>query len=335
MDGSDVTARQAAQVARRESSGRPAPWPVGFSHIALLYRDGAEYLRWAAAIAADASRAGAPLHILVPSPAMRATREALGGPTRRLLVADMAELGRNPARIIAAGLAFADDHPGQHVYCLWEPAWPGRSEAEMREVVKHEALCNLALAEWAITVLCLYDSTGLAGRVIGDAKRTHPAIIAGGRCQASAVYQGPGCLPPGCDDQLPPPAADAESVVFDGNLRLVREFSARHARAAGLHPDRISDLVLAVSEIAANSLGHAAGGGVIRCWCTNSELLCQIEDSGQIGDPLAGRRYQSPEAAGGHGLWLTNRLCDLVETRTGPAGTTTRLHMRRRPVSRP
>jgi hypothetical protein len=32
--------------------------------------------------------------------------------------------------------------------------------------------------------------------------------------------------------------------------------------------------------------------------------------------------------AGGYGLWLVNQVCDLVQARTGRAGTTIRLHMR-------
>jgi anti-sigma regulatory factor (Ser/Thr protein kinase) len=88
-------------------------------------------------------------------------------------------------------------------------------------------------------------------------------------------------------------------------------------------------MVLAVSEIAANALGHAAGGGIVRSWCTNDEMVCQVEDRGHISDPLAGRRRQPADARGGHGLWLVNRVCDLVERRTGPAGTITRLHIRR------
>jgi hypothetical protein len=31
----------------------------------------------------------------------------------------------------------------------------------------------------------------------------------------------------------------------------------------------------------------------------------------------------------GHGLWLVNQVCDLVELRSGDAGTTVQLHMRR------
>ncbi|HYJ77750.1 MAG TPA: sensor histidine kinase, partial [Actinomycetes bacterium] len=32
--------------------------------------------------------------------------------------------------------------------------------------------------------------------------------------------------------------------------------------------------------------------------------------------------------AGGRGLWLANQLCNLVQIRSGAAGTTVRLHAR-------
>jgi anti-sigma regulatory factor (Ser/Thr protein kinase) len=130
---------------------------------------------------------------------------------------------------------------------------------------------------------------------------------------------------------LPPPAQNASSLYFDGQLGPVRQFSAVEGSAAGLDRARINDLVLAVSEIAANALGHAGGSGIIRSWCTSEEILCQIEDHGYIADPLAGRYQKPADAQGGHGLWLVNRVCDLVERRSSPAGTVTRLHMRRPP----
>ena len=43
-------------------------------------------------------------------------------------------------------------------------------------------------------------------------------------------------------------------------------------------------------------------------------------------DPLVGRRR--PAEATGLGLWVVHQVCDLVELRTGPAGTTIRTHMR-------
>jgi DcmR-like sensory protein len=47
-------------------------------------------------------------------------------------------------------------------------AWPGRSPEELREVIRHEALVNLALADIPVSVLCPYDvllGTGLMASV--------------------------------------------------------------------------------------------------------------------------------------------------------------------------
>jgi anti-sigma regulatory factor (Ser/Thr protein kinase) len=91
---------------------------------------------------------------------------------------------------------------------------------------------------------------------------------------------------------------------------------------------RIPDLVLAISELAANTLRHTGGGGTVQVWRTREEIICQVADTGQIADPLARYRTPSDELLGGNGLWLVNQVCDLVRARTGPAGTITRLHMR-------
>src|SRR5581483_7992873 len=111
-------------------------------------------------------------------------------------------------------------------------------------------------------------------------------------------------------------------------LRPVRSFVASMARRAGLPPPRIPDLVIAISELAANTLRHTNGGGSVRVWRTVEEIICEVADTGQITDPLAGQRPRSDEPLGGNGLWLVNHVCDLVQARTGQAGTTTRLHMR-------
>jgi anti-sigma regulatory factor (Ser/Thr protein kinase) len=106
------------------------------------------------------------------------------------------------------------------------------------------------------------------------------------------------------------------------------------AVCAGLTPSRLSDLVLAISELAGNSLRHHGWRREIQVWHTRGEIICQVADTGQLIDPLAGYRPAPDElmGVGGTGLWLVNQVCDLVQTRTGPAGTTIRLHMRlRRP----
>ena len=86
--------------------------------------------------------------------------------------------------------------------------------------------------------------------------------------------------------------------------------------------------MLAVSELAANTLKHTTGGGTLQAWQARGRLICQIRDSGTITDPLAGRHHPPASPAGGQGLWVVHQVCDLVELRTGPAGTTVRVHAR-------
>ena len=96
---------------------------------------------------------------------------------------------------------------------------------------------------------------------------------------------------------------------------------------AGLSLNRAADLVLAVSEVAANTLSHTRGAGTMRVWQDPGALVCEIRDTGWIADPLADRPRLAAEGPLGHGLWVVHQVCDLVQIRTGPQGTTVRLHM--------
>jgi anti-sigma regulatory factor (Ser/Thr protein kinase) len=96
-----------------------------------------------------------------------------------------------------------------------------------------------------------------------------------------------------------------------------------------LPPRRAGDLVIAVGELAANTFAHTSEPGTLTLWATDSEIICQVSDTGHITDPLAGRLKPDPAAAGGgRGLWVVQQVCDLAEIRTSAAGTAIRLHMR-------
>ena len=109
--------------------------------------------------------------------------------------------------------------------------------------------------------------------------------------------------------------------------RPVRRLVESHAGRARLAEERAADLVLAASEVAANTLSHARSDGMLHVWRDDQEVLCQLHDQGWITDPLAGRVRHGPESRG-HGLFLVNQVCDLVELITGREGTTVCLHMR-------
>jgi anti-sigma regulatory factor (Ser/Thr protein kinase) len=299
----------------------------GLSHHALFYRDQREFLACIARFAHEGLASSEPVFIAVPGRKGRLVGEQLGQDSRDMAYADMAETGRNPARIIPAVGAFIDQHPGQRIRFVEEPVWPGRSAEERYEVARHEALINFAFAGLAASILCLYAADGLADSVTGTVRRTHPEILTGGRQQASSSYAGADGMAHAFEHPLPAPPATAEVISYLDDLRPMRHLVADHAGRTGLSGDRTSNLVLAASELAANTLRHTSGGGTLRVWHTRLEILCQVEDEGWITDPLAGRRRR-PAAEPGHGLWLVNQVCDLVELRSGQAGTTVRLHMR-------
>ena len=119
----------------------------------------------------------------------------------------------------------------------------------------------------------------------------------------------------------------AATLAYGAELGLLRAHVARQASTMGLAPDRVLDLVLAVGELASNTVRHTDAGGVLAIWSAGNELLCQVQDTGHISDPLAGRRRPAADAGGGHGLWVVHQVCDLVELRSGPGGTVIRMHM--------
>ena len=117
------------------------------------------------------------------------------------------------------------------------------------------------------------------------------------------------------------------SYRYTTDLAAVRAVVYRYARQAGLPESRAIDLVLAVSEVAANTVRYAQSPGSLKIWYDTREIVCQIQDDGIIADPLASRRRPSLEGPGGHGLWIVNQVCDEVEMRSDETGTTIRLHM--------
>jgi anti-sigma regulatory factor (Ser/Thr protein kinase) len=294
------------------------------SHAAFCYRSQPEYAAAIVAFIQAGLAAGEPALVAVPGAKLQVICDHLDDGPGEVVFTDMAEQGRNPARIIPEVRAFADKHPGQRVRFVGEPAWPGRSAAEICEAARHEALINLAFAQTPITILCPYDASGLPGSVLAGARRTHREPMASG----ATVLTWRDNLPPECDRPLSPPPARAEAHAYDTDLASVRRLVADHAHRAGLTGDRTVDLILAVNEIAANTISHTTGGGVLHIWHTPEEIVCQVHDQGEITDPLAGRVRHGPDDRG-HGLWLVNQVCDLVELRTGRAGTAVRMHMRR------
>lgn len=115
--------------------------------------------------------------------------------------------------------------------------------------------------------------------------------------------------------------------TYTTDLSQVRSLAEAQARDAGMTDGRVVDFVLAVSEVAANTVRHARPPGSLEIWYDTEEIICEIRDEGIIADPLVGRRRPASDATGGHRLWLVHQACDFVELRSDENGTIIRLHM--------
>ena len=301
-----------------------------FRHEALLYAGEVDFLTGTLPFLREGIAAGEPVLVVVSATKIGLLRSALGGDADRVAFADMAEVGANPARIIPAWRDFvANFDGGGYARGIGEPVWVQRTPAELAECQRHETLLNLAFAGVpAWWLLCPYDTSTLGPEVLAEARRSHPFVSQGGAAALSADYRGLDQAAEPFAAPLPdPPGRPPELGFGPGSLARLRALVAQHGAAAGLGPARTADLVLAVDEVATNSLRHGGGRGTLRIWREPGAVVCEVRDAGRIEDPMVGRERPALDRDGGRGLWMVNQLCDLVQLRTFPAGAVVRLHL--------
>lgn len=298
---------------------------TGFQHQALIYEGDEEYLAGTVPFLRDALEAGEPALVAVGPSQTELLEGELGRDAKRIRFLNMEEVGRNPALIIALWREFVDENGGRAVRGIGEPVWAARSPAALDECQRHESLLNIAFAPgmpWSL--LCPYDAGSLGEDVLEEVAVSHRHVHRAGHSEESAAFEADlDCFA----GDLPLPGAEPEAVAFGlAGLSGVRHRVAAAAERAGMGPVEIADLVTATSELAANSVIHGGGSGMLRLWREGGRLLVEVEDRGRIEEPLVGRLRPAIAQEGGRGLWLANQLCDLVQIRSGEARTTVRLH---------
>ncbi|MDX8054156.1 anti-sigma factor RsbA family regulatory protein [Lentzea sp. BCCO 10_0798] len=293
-----------------------------FAHEALFYRDEDTFLAGTARFVAEGVDRDEPVLVAVPEVSIAPLRERLGDVAEQVHFIDMTEAGRNPGRIIPGVLMAFSASTQLRFRVVGQPIWPGRTDLEYPACVQHEALINTAFEGRPGAILCPYDATALPGHVLADARRTHPVVIEDGRRVASRWYTDPTtALADIYNVPLPPPPADAEEHPFSvGTLAHVRKIVS--AFAHWLRREQVEDLVLAVNELATNSILHASGRGVLRLWREDGTVVCEVSDSGSGFPP-------SFTGLSGFGIVMVNLLCDLVRTHTSHSGTTVRVYLGR------
>lgn len=296
-----------------------------FRHEALIYGDAQEFLAGTVPFLRAGLEAGEPALVAVTKAQTALLEDELGGDAAEIRFAEMETLGRNPARIIPFWREFVDRYGGRSVRGIGEPVWPGREHHEIDECQRHESLLNVAFEDsTAWSLLCPYDGSALDDEVLARVDASHRHVAREGVARGSSGYVEGGSQFRG---ELPGRSPLLEEFEFrrDGLAQVRRRVEAAGV-LAGFSARAVADLVLAASELAANSVVHGGGGGTVRIWREGERLVVEVEDTGLIDEPLVGRMRPTQTQLSGRGLWLANQLCDLVQIRSDYHGTTIRLH---------
>jgi anti-sigma regulatory factor (Ser/Thr protein kinase) len=300
----------------------------GFRHGTFFYRDEAEFLTGVVPFVREGLARGEAVMVAQPRSRLDALHDALGTDADDVALLDMAEVGANPARIIPLWQQAVARHVpgGSGLRGVGEPAFVGRRPAELAECSLHELLLNVAFGcgpAWDL--LCPYDAAALPPEVCAAAVANHPFDLAGGGLQHTDLVD-PDAVAREFASPLPGVAKGVLSGRFGaGDTAAVRRTVVQFAASCGLPRDRVEDLALAAGELATNSIRHGGGSGTVTMWTEPGAAIVQFSDAGRVDDPLIGRRQPTLDQEGGRGLYLVNQVCDLVQVRTGPEGTTVRV----------
>jgi len=296
----------------------------GFRHEALPYRGMEGFVQAATPVVLDATGRGDPVMVAAPAVNVKALQQSLPIDLLddgRVQFVDMVAAGRNPARSVSLWHQFArQPSPSEHRLGIAELLWAKRTAEEIVECQYAEAVLNLALAGSALSLTCAYDTAALSATDVREAAQHHLGIVSmfgDVRFPQSPLAE-------------PPIAPSVDYQFGTGDLQRIREYVGTQATACLVDRLQIHDLVLAVNELATNSIRHGGGHGRLRVWLTSDSLICEVSDAGFLNQPLAGMCQPTTNGDGGAGMWLVHQVCDLVQVRSSEQdGTVVRLTMHR------
>ncbi|WP_160150414.1 sensor histidine kinase [Nonomuraea solani] len=296
-------------------------------HVAVPYDSDEAFLSLVVPRVRSALDEGRHVLVITCAPKLALLADALGADAGHIDSRTSAAWYGHPYRTLAA---YHDYTRGRRTLVIGEPSWTGRSEREIRELIRYESVVNAALHATAAIMLCLYDLRKVPPHVLEFGPVNHPVLLGlDGEATSAGFVEPHELVLNGDRSPLPAPGRDAKTVRFTGReLKRLRQSVGDYARAAGMDRNLITSLVISVSEIAANSIEHGAGYGTITMWVHGGELVCEIADpGGALDDPLPGYIPPEPESPRGYGLWISRQLCDLVELRAEGGVLRVRLHL--------
>jgi anti-sigma regulatory factor (Ser/Thr protein kinase) len=302
---------------------------TGFEHEALFYRGEDDFLAGVLPFVLEGLARDETVLVALPRARLPLLREALGEDAPEVRLLEMERIGANPARIIGvwADAVTEATAAGRTLRGVGEPVWHGRRDVELVECQLHELLLNRAFDDGpAWRLLCPYDEHRLSRAVCEAALESHPIRSTSTDRGPSDRYAADGDLA-AFAAPLTPPREGVLRGVFRGprDIPATRRTVAQYARTCGLSEEQVEALALAASELATNSIWYGGGSGTVAMWLQDGAAVVEVSDAGHLTDPLTGRRSPALDQEGGRCLFLVHQLCDLVQLRSSPSGTTVRV----------
>lgn len=298
------------------------------THSAFLYDTAAQYLGFLVPFICEGLHRDESVAVATSRRHIASLRRALGADaaTVRFLPSD--EWYVRPVRTIAgwAEMLRAARAAGRVARLVGEVEFRG----DDRSWVRFESALNAALTGPG-HLLCPYDRTHLPRHLVDAARRTHHVLHDGGWHHSDAYVAPERFL-----DEVAEPVhpVDGEPIIVipvgDTVMGLRAHLRDRATAEDWLPPDRVEMLVLAISEIATNSIRHGGRHRELRVWVDRDAVVCEIADDGpHPPHPLAGYLPPSPGMPGGMGLWLVAQTCDALSLRADGGRTYARFALRR------
>jgi anti-sigma regulatory factor (Ser/Thr protein kinase) len=295
-------------------------------HNALVYTSPDEYLARAVPFLQAGLAAGEGAIVAHTRAGLAMVREALGPSAAEVTFVDVSAAYTRPARTLAAyHKVYAEQLRRTPALRAVADVQCGPDPREWELWTGYEAVFNRSFGHLPAWVLCSYDANGTPDPIIDGVWRTHPEVVDGGAWAMSDRYDDPEELLRRLTP-APEPVPELSSLGHGQDPERLRERLAPALSAAGLGEARTLDMLLVVTELAANAVRHGGGIQDVRVGRAQGRFVCEIVDRGPgFDDPLAG--YLAPRAGIGRGLWVARQLSWRLEFFSSPRGFTARVWM--------
>jgi transcriptional regulator with XRE-family HTH domain len=174
--------------------GQGTVGPNLLEHRVLVYGSEKEFAASLVPFVAEGAARSDAVLVVTTAPRVKLLRRALKDDARNVEFVDSTRWYRTPCDTVSRYKSFIAERfarGASWIRIIGEPPLHGRSDDEVAEWTRYEALLNVSFASSPATIVCPYDSESLPYAVVAGARHTHPTLAAGERISDNPDYEAP------------------------------------------------------------------------------------------------------------------------------------------------